>query len=47
MISGMPSIVNVDENNICNIVIENCAPYDVTLERDRESWKLRKKRLLP
>ncbi len=32
MISGMPSIVNVDENNICNI--ENCALYDVTLERD-------------
>jgi hypothetical protein len=34
MIYGMPSIVNVDENNICNIVMENCAPYDVTLERD-------------
>ncbi len=30
MISGMPSIVNVDENNICNIVIENCAPHDAT-----------------
>jgi len=24
--------VNVDENNICSIVLENCAPYDVTLE---------------
>jgi len=34
MVSGMPSIVNVDENNICNIIVENCAPYDVTLERD-------------
>jgi hypothetical protein len=34
MVSGMPSIVNVDENNICNIMVENCAPYDVTLERD-------------
>jgi hypothetical protein len=34
MISGMPSIVNIDENNICNIVVENCAPYNVTLERD-------------
>jgi hypothetical protein len=34
MISGMPSIVNIDENNICNIVIENCAPYDITLESD-------------
>ncbi len=34
MVSGMPSIVNVDQNNICNIVMENCALYDVTLERD-------------
>jgi hypothetical protein len=34
MILGMPSILNVDENNICNIVVENHAPYDVTLERD-------------
>jgi len=34
MVSGMPSIVDVDENNICNIVMENCAPHDVTLERD-------------
>ena len=34
MFSGMPSIMNVDENNICNIIVENCAPYDVTLERD-------------
>ncbi len=32
MVSGMPSIVNIDENNICNIIVENCAPYDVTLE---------------
>jgi hypothetical protein len=34
MVSGMPSIVNIDENNICSIIVENCAPYDVTLERD-------------
>jgi superfamily II helicase len=34
MLSRMPSIINVDENNICNIVVENCAPYDLTLERD-------------
>jgi hypothetical protein len=34
MVSGMPSIVKVEENNICNIVVENCAPYDITLERD-------------
>jgi hypothetical protein len=24
--------VNIDENNICSIIVENCAPYDVTLE---------------
>jgi hypothetical protein len=34
MILGIPSIVNVDEINICNIVVENCVPYNVTLERD-------------
>ncbi len=26
--------MNIDNNNICNLVLENCAPYDVTLERD-------------
>ncbi len=30
----MPSIVNIDKNNICSIVVENWAPYDVRLERD-------------
>jgi hypothetical protein len=30
----MPSVVNVDNNNICNLVMENCAPCDVTLEWD-------------
>ncbi len=30
MVSGMPN----DKFNNCKIVIENCAPYDVTLERD-------------
>jgi hypothetical protein len=34
MVSGMPSIINVDDNNVCSIVLENIAPYDVTLERD-------------
>ncbi len=33
MVSGMPSVINMD-NNICNIIFENCAPYDVTLEQD-------------
>ncbi len=34
MVSGMPSAVNMDDNNICNIILENCTPYDVTLEWD-------------
>jgi hypothetical protein len=34
MISGMPSIVNIDENNICSIIVENYAPYNFTLEQD-------------
>jgi hypothetical protein len=28
MVSDIPSIANVNENNICNMVGENCAPYD-------------------
>jgi hypothetical protein len=31
---GMPSVMNVDDNHIYNIILENCAPYDVTLECD-------------
>jgi hypothetical protein len=23
MVSGMPSIINVDDNNICNLILEN------------------------
>jgi hypothetical protein len=34
MVLGMASVVNVNDNNICNIVQENCAPNDITLERD-------------
>ncbi len=35
MVLGMPAIINVDKNNICSTVVENCAPYTlVTLEGD-------------
>ncbi len=34
MVSGISSIVSMDKFNNCKIVVENCAPYDVTLERD-------------
>ncbi len=32
MLSGMPAVVTVDKNNNCKIVIDNCAPYDVTID---------------
>jgi hypothetical protein len=47
MISGMPSIMNVDKNNICNIVVENCPPYDVTLERDSQVMETEEDKMVP
>jgi hypothetical protein len=47
MLSGMPAMVTVDKNNNCKIVIDKCAPYDVTMDRndiialmDRETEQL-------
>ncbi len=47
MLSGMPAIVTVDKNNNCKIVNDNCAPYDVNIDRydifalmDRETEQL-------
>jgi hypothetical protein len=34
MISGMPAIVFIDKNNNCKIILDNCAPYDVTISRN-------------
>ena len=34
MITGMPAIVSIDKNNNCKIIIDNCAPYDVTIDRN-------------
>ncbi len=31
----MTSIVSIDKNNNCKIVIEKCTSYDVKLERDK------------
>ncbi len=30
----MPAIVIIDKNNNCKIVLDNCAPYDVTISRN-------------
>ncbi len=34
MLSGMPAIGSVDKNNNCKLVIDNCAPYDVDIDRN-------------
>jgi hypothetical protein len=34
MLSGMPAIVTIDKNNNCKLVIDHCAPYDVTIDRN-------------
>jgi len=28
MVSGVPSIISIDEHNICHIVVQNCAQLD-------------------
>jgi hypothetical protein len=34
MLTGVASLVSIDENQNCRVVIENCAPYEVTIERN-------------
>jgi hypothetical protein len=34
MISGLPAIVSINKNNNCKIVLDKCAPYDVTICRN-------------
>jgi hypothetical protein len=34
LISGMPAIVSIDKNNNCKLIIDNCAPYDVVIDRN-------------
>jgi hypothetical protein len=31
-LTGVPSLVTIDSNQNCKVIIENCAPYDVTIE---------------
>jgi hypothetical protein len=33
-LTRVPSLVSIDSNQNCKIVIENCAPYEVTIERN-------------
>jgi hypothetical protein len=34
MISGMPAIVSIDKNNNFKIIVDNCAPYNVIIDRN-------------
>jgi hypothetical protein len=33
-LTGVPSLVSIDSNQNCKIVIDNFAPYEVTIERN-------------
>ncbi len=33
-LTGVPSLITIDNNQNCKVVIENCAPYDITIERN-------------
>jgi hypothetical protein len=33
-LTGVPSLVTIDSNQNCKVVIENCAPYEVTIKRN-------------
>jgi len=33
-VSGTPAVVSIDKNNNCKIIIDNCAPYDVIIDRN-------------
>jgi len=33
-LSGMPAIVSIDKNNNCKLIVDNCALYDVVIDRN-------------
>ncbi len=33
-LTGVPSLFTIDSNQNCKVVIKNCAPYEVTIERN-------------
>jgi hypothetical protein len=33
-LTGVPSLITIDSNQNCKVIIENCAPYNVTIERN-------------
>jgi hypothetical protein len=44
IITGMPAIISIDKINNCKVIVEKCAPYEVTIEtKSWEYWRLKKK----
>jgi len=33
-VSCMPAVVSLDKNSNCKVIVDNCSPFDVTLERN-------------
>jgi len=33
-LTGVASLISINENHNCKVIIKNCAPYDVTIERN-------------
>ncbi len=33
-VSGMPAVVSIDKNNNCKIIVDNCTPYDIIIDRN-------------
>ncbi len=33
-VSGMLAVVSIDKNNNCKIIVDNCTPYDVIIDRN-------------
>jgi hypothetical protein len=33
-VSGMPAVVSIDKNNKCKIIVDNCPPYNVIIDRN-------------
>jgi len=48
-LSGMPALISCDKHSNCKLVVYNCAPYDITVNRnDRRIVEFKKKaKLMP
>ncbi len=33
-VSGRPAVISINKNNNCKIIVDNCAPYDIIIDRN-------------